>query len=477
MQSRAFRRLLGGIAAIILITGLGTGQAGAAPASEKGPLPIIFVHGNSGSAQQFETNAMRFVSNGFPQNRLFVLEYDTSITPLENEHAHVALDALIAKAKARTGAKKVNVMAHSRGTIVMFQYLGSSAERASQVNKYVNIDGVFREYLPGEVPTLALWAEGDETREITGAENVRYPDLSHTEIATSPQGFSDAYRFFFGRDPKTTKVLPEPPTRVTVTGRALNFPVNTGLEGGRLSVFELNPKTGQRLKKKAVYKKTLDSSGNFGPFKVNGFARYEFVVARDEFPPVHNYPEPFERDNHFFRVLSAPALAPFLDPGPNHTNVAVTRMREWRSDQTGAGANDVLRLNGTNVLTAPIAPRERRTLAVFNLDRNADGVTDLSNSISPFNLVPFLTGTDIFLPASADGSGTIKVVEKMRQPRGQTKVTNIANWPADDHSVSVYFKDYPALKYKYKRVKKCKRVKVKRGNKTKVVKRCRIVKV
>ncbi len=476
----AFRRLLGVVVAMIAVAiGLGAvaGQSVAAPAKGQGPLPIIFVHGNSGSAQQFETNAMRFVSNGFPQNRLFVLEYDTSITPLENEHAHVALDALIAKVKARTGAKKVNVMAHSRGTIVMFQYLGSSAERAAQVNKYVNIDGVYREYLPGDVPTLALWAEGDETREITGAENVRYPDLSHTEIATSPQGFSDAYRFFFGKKPKTTNVVPEPPTKVTVAGRALNFPVNTGLVGGKLSVFELNPKTGQRLKKKAVYTKTLDESGNFGPFKVNGFARYEFEVAREGFVTVTNYPEAFERDDHFFRILSAPALAPFLDPGPNHSNVAVTRMREWRSDQTGPGANDQLLLNGTNVLTPPIAPRERRTLAVFNLDRNADGVTDLSKAISPFNLVPFLTGTDIFLPASADGKGTIKVVEKMRAPRAHTKVTNIANWPADTHSLSVYFKDYPALKYKYKKVKKCKRVKVKKKGKTRIVKRCRIVKV
>ena len=306
---------------------------------------------------------------------------------------------------------------------------------------------------------------------------MRYPQQSHTEIATSPQGFKSAYRFLLGKNPKTTKVIPEHPKRVTVKGRALNFPVNTGLEGGRLAVFELNPKTGQRLKKKAVYEKTLGSNGNFGPFRVHGFARYEFVVARDGFPSVHNYPEAFERDDHFFRVLSAPALAPFLDPGPNHSNVAVTRMREWRSDQTGSGTNDRLFLNGTNVLTPSIAPRARRTLAVFNLDRNADGITDLSNPVSPFNLVPFLTGTDIFLPASAKGSGTIKVVEKMRAPRAHTKVTNIANWPADTHSLSVYFKDYPALKYKFRKVKKCKRVKVKKKGKTRIVRRCRIVKV
>lgn len=155
-------------------------------------------------------------------------------------------------------------MAHSRGTIVMFQYLGSSPERAAQVNRYVNIDGVFREYLPGGVPTMALWAEGDSTREITGATNVRYSAMSHTEIATSARSFKDVYTFFLGRKPKTAKIVPEPPNRVTVIGRALNFPANAGIDGGDMRVFKLNPKTGQRVGK-AVYRKTLGPNGNFGP--------------------------------------------------------------------------------------------------------------------------------------------------------------------------------------------------------------------
>jgi hypothetical protein len=41
--------------------------------------PVIFVHGSSGSAIQFETQAMRFTSNGYPQQLLFAFEYDTSV--------------------------------------------------------------------------------------------------------------------------------------------------------------------------------------------------------------------------------------------------------------------------------------------------------------------------------------------------------------------------------------------------------------
>lgn len=40
--------------------------------------PIIFIHGGSGSASQFESQAMRFTSNGFPQDYLFAFEYDSS---------------------------------------------------------------------------------------------------------------------------------------------------------------------------------------------------------------------------------------------------------------------------------------------------------------------------------------------------------------------------------------------------------------
>ena len=51
----------------------------AAPAQAKEHVPIVFVHGNTGSAQQFETNAMRFTSNGYDDADLFAYEYVLSL--------------------------------------------------------------------------------------------------------------------------------------------------------------------------------------------------------------------------------------------------------------------------------------------------------------------------------------------------------------------------------------------------------------
>jgi triacylglycerol esterase/lipase EstA (alpha/beta hydrolase family) len=75
-------------------------------------LPIVFVHGQSGSAQQFETQAMRFTSNGYPQSLLYAFEYDTSspLNPLAD------LDVFIDAVRAATGAERVYAVGHSRGT-------------------------------------------------------------------------------------------------------------------------------------------------------------------------------------------------------------------------------------------------------------------------------------------------------------------------------------------------------------------------
>jgi hypothetical protein len=180
---------------------------------------------------------------------------------------------------------------------------------------------------------------------------------------------------------------------------------------------------------------------------VDGRKNYEFEVSGGE-SVIHNYPEPFERDDHFYRVLTAPVLNPFIERSPDHVSIAVTRMREFWGDQTGARANDSLRFDGLEVVNAATAPRARRVLAIFNFDKNSDGVSDTSASLSPFNSISFLTGVDNYMPASSDASGSIAVRETMRAPHPQRETINVPDWPSDQHTVSVYFKDYDARAYR-----------------------------
>ncbi len=442
---RAGNRLRRAILAATIAAMAIAGAASQAVAKSK-PVPVIFVHGNSGSAQQFESNAMRFTSNGYPHGRLFAYEYDTSVG--SNDAAIANLDGFIAEVKAQTGAAQVDVLAHSRGTTVMHSYLGSSAERAAAVRRYVNFDGRTAESPPGGVPALAIWGEGDPDRVIGGAENVRFPNKAHTEVTTSRESFASVYEFLNGARPETKNVLPEKPSKVTVAGRASVFPDNEGAAGGLLELYEVEPATGHR-RGDALYSLTLGPDGSFGPLEVDGRKHYEFALTRAGSDyTVHNYPEPFERDDHFYRVLDAPVLRPFIDTGPNHTNVTVTRMREFWGDGEDPGFIDSLTVGGLEVINPQTAPRRRRILAVFNFDNNSDGASDTSASLSPFNSISFLTAVDNYMAASPDASGTIAVTETMRGNRRHSITTNVPNWPSGGDTNSVYFKDYPAKAYK-----------------------------
>lgn len=404
------------------------------------PVPVIFVHGNSGSAQQFETNAMRFTSNGYPHERLYAYEYDTSGS--SNDAAIDNLDRFIDKVRKKTGAPKVDILAHSRGTTVMHAYL-TTPSRAERVRRYVNFDGRDGDTPPGGVPTLAIWGEGDQTRAIGGAENVYFPDKAHTDVTTSREAFAHVYEFLTGEQPEAADVVPEPPEQVTVAGRSALFPANVGNKGAVLRIYEVRPETGARKDDGPVHKVTLGKDGSFRPLKLNGRKHYEFAVSRDGESTIHNYPEPFERDDHFFRVLSAPGLAPFIATGPNHTVLTVTRMREWWGNQADPASNDKLEFDGLNVINPAIAPRARRVLAVFNFDRGLDGVTDTSAALAPFSALSFLTGVDNYLPARPDASGTVTVTETMRGS-GHEETIHVPAWPSDQHTVSVYFRDYVA---------------------------------
>jgi triacylglycerol esterase/lipase EstA (alpha/beta hydrolase family) len=64
MKSKLFG-MLGMVVAVLMLVGVLFPLA--TPAGAENPIrPMIFVHGGAGSAQQFESQALRFASNGYP---------------------------------------------------------------------------------------------------------------------------------------------------------------------------------------------------------------------------------------------------------------------------------------------------------------------------------------------------------------------------------------------------------------------------
>ena len=57
--------------------------------------PILFVHGFMGSGQQFETQALRFTSNGYAPDLIDVFEHDSLAYPGSQAQVWAGLDARI----------------------------------------------------------------------------------------------------------------------------------------------------------------------------------------------------------------------------------------------------------------------------------------------------------------------------------------------------------------------------------------------
>jgi dienelactone hydrolase len=406
---------------------------------------VIFVHGFSGGASQFQTQAKRLAGNGYPADRIEAHEYD-SVGVVGNPGAaadvFARLDRRIARLLDQTGADRVDLLAHSLGTALMQQYLNSSPERAATVAHYVNLDGATASAPPGGVPTLAIWGEGDPQRAVAGATNVTFSDQSHTQVVTSRETFAGVYAFFTGRAPRTTEIVPER-GRIALSGRVALFPSNAGASGTRLQVYQVNPRTGARTGRRPVAVYDIDETGAFGPFKASGRAYYEFAVVHGSDSTHHLYYEPFVRSDRLVRLLTSrpgEGLGGLADASERHANLTISRQKEWWGDQGASG--DSLRIDGTDVLNAAISPRSKRVIGIFAFDDGADGVTNLAAPVPEFFAQPFITGVDVFVPAGQPPDDSVALVSRPRGGRGHIDRLNVPNWPSAQHRISVQFDDW-----------------------------------
>src|SRR6476620_2881773 len=186
---------------------------------------------------------MRFMSNGYPDPWIDEVDYNSTRAVGDKSEVDQQIDDAIAGLQQRTGRSKVDVVAHSLGTSVMYDYLTNgptAAQRRANVAHYINVDG--QNQNPG-VPTLAVWAgRGTPGRHMDGAQNVTIPNQTHVQTCTSAESFRAYYRFLTGHKPAHDIVRQSGSIRVA--GKALNFPQNTGLQGATVRVWPLNANGG-----------------------------------------------------------------------------------------------------------------------------------------------------------------------------------------------------------------------------------------
>ncbi|WP_335998544.1 alpha/beta fold hydrolase [Halorientalis halophila] len=433
-------------------------------ADYSGKRPVVFVHGAAGSATQFESQAMRFASNGYPDEYLAAFEYHSfsygagSFSggllsyllgggDTKPSAVHERLDERIDEVLAETGAEKVDLLGHSLGTEVSSAYL-STKERADKVAQYVNLDGFEPDSPPGSVPTLAVWGLSNPDASIGGAENVHFDGQTHVEVATSAETFAEVYEFLTNEEPATTDIEVEPAEEVTLSGRGQVFPSNQMPDDlaaeASIDVYEVDPETGERLSETPVATPSIDDDGYWGPIDVDGSAVHEFVVSLESSDQVHHhYRQPELRSNQFVRLLTSEpgtGIDRLIEKSDDHTALITLRDKEWWGDQ--GAANDELAVDGTNVINQHTAPRDDRIIAPFVFDDGSDGESNLDDQIGIYGYLPFLSGIDQYVPASSPPDGTVDVTSTPRDGDGLQREFTVPNWASSGHRVSLYFPDH-----------------------------------
>jgi triacylglycerol lipase len=177
---------------------------------------LVFVHGINGSSANFRVMAERLVADGWPREHLYLFDAADPSWGCNVDNA-AAIAALVARAREETCAARVDLVAHSMGTLSsrwFMKFLGGH----EVVNTYVTLGGmhhglsspcwapdflgvcVWQELCAtGEVieklnadPAIAgaghwvsIYGTGDstvpnESSHLEGAENIAMPGVEHS---------------------------------------------------------------------------------------------------------------------------------------------------------------------------------------------------------------------------------------------------------------------------------------------------------
>lgn len=410
-------------------------------ACDRGQRPIVFVHGTFGSGDNFAHVARLLGSNGFCQDRIVAIEYNSlGDMPGTNGQLDAAIDAIL----AQTGFTQVDLAGHSQGTRHCGLYLADPA-RAAKVAHYVNFSGS-----PdvGSVPTLSISSENDirdMPHHATGSNvtTVTLRDEDHFAVAASTRAFVELYRYLRGEEPRYTEVQCGE-EMVAVEGITESFADNVP-NRGTIEVREVTDTP--RGAGEPVLVLTPDERGRFGPVHLKRDAPYEFKGFDDQGRLVgYQYFTPFKRSNRLVRVLSpspnpviAGASTGRIVRGPGHAAL----IARWYGGGFRQDLGASLTIDGAEVLTGENAGLEAMAgaaldggvVGLFMYDADTDRRTDLGLVTS----APFLAFTDVFLDAAVPRFLEVRFTAGRGDPSVVGQRLRIPNWPSSEALILVVF--------------------------------------
>ncbi|MFN3952554.1 MAG: alpha/beta fold hydrolase [Thermaurantimonas sp.] len=395
--------------------------------------PIVFIHGFLASGDTWAGQVMRFASNGYCADRLYVFDWNT----LAQGANHAALlDRFIDSIRTYTKAGKVNLAGHSAGGGLAYTYL-SDNQRAAKVAHYIHIGSNVQNSpaANGAVPMLNIWSPQDlivQGGNINGATNLSLDGKDHYQVATCRETFEAMYSFLNdNKRPAHTDPMPE--STIKISGRVLTLGENQPRAGAEIQIYEVDPNSGFRKGAVPDITASTDAEGNWGPVEVKKSAFYEFEV-NTKIPGdrvVYYYREPFVRSNPLVYLRTLPPANSFvgllLSGLPNSANQSLVTV--FASSQGITADRDSLLVNNQLVSTSTLTPASKNAIALFLYDGNNNAQSDLT-PIGLFAQFPFLVGADMFFSTSSRSTISCRL---------NKSVLNIENKPSSSGISIVVF--------------------------------------
>lgn len=396
-------------------------------------VPIIFVHGLYGCGDSYTQMIQYFRANGYPESKLFT--YDWNTLDFQNAPKNTKpLDNFINEVKAATGYSKVNIVGHSLGGNITFNYC-SNTSYAENINRLAWL----APYLPDRtkipanaIPTLNIRTNTDfvvpDTSTIPNAINVVIPNKDHNEIASCEESFIELFKFFNdGKTPTTT--IPENEAPV-ISGRLVSFIENTVSANNKIEIYEVSAINGERLSTTPSVTLFTDSKGYYSSFTAKKNTYYEFQVSTGKAGdrPIQFYFEPFKNSSHVIYLRTFPPQGSLLNIGFNAI-IPFTATQGvsifFSVSKTVLLDRDALTINGNDCVNTTFAAKELNTLAYFIFDNNRNAVSDYT-SVPLFAGVQSFKGMDFSLPANRFSTYNFN-----------GRILHTYNWPSASKGLSV----------------------------------------
>jgi uncharacterized alpha/beta hydrolase family protein len=381
-------------------------------------LPIVFVHGFLGSGDNWALQVQRFYSNGYCNKRMFLFDWNSiSRSKATDSLLNVFIDDVLAK----TNAKQVELVGHSAGGGLCYNYLNDSLH-ALKAAHYVHIGSTKMNTAAGknaQVPTMNIFSKADYVvrngGEIPGAVNITLLKADHMQVATSEETFIHLYKFFNrNQSPETSKIKgpDNPNSYIGLRGRGVTLGENNPLASDSFRVFGFDIAAGKRefIEKNKSSEGALTGWTSFGVDGSFGFSNpakgtyLEFEVRPENGRKLFYFIQsPFTTNKAvYLRAFpSSGMIASVLSQIPKDEKQTVLVI--FSSNNAIIAGRDTLAIDSIPLSTQLLAPASKTMIATFLFDDKNDSVSSC-NPIKTFNGLPFLGSSDIRIPADANGT-------------------------------------------------------------------------